>query len=112
MAKKLRLFGAKAVVTGAADGIGEAIARTLMKHGAEVLAVDAPNSGVDSQFESVRGITGIVVDTQAADAASRVADAARSQFGQMDIVVCDVKPRVIEIFLWRRNCVFLVRKRW
>lgn len=95
MAKKLRLFGAKAVVTAAADGIGEAIARTLMKHGAEVLAVDAPNSGVDSQFESVRGITGVVVDAQAADAASQVADAARSQFGKLDIVVCDVEPRVI-----------------
>ena len=94
MARKLRLFGEKAVVTAAADGIGEAIARTLIKHGAEVLAVDTPNSGVDSQFKSVRGITGMVVDLQAADAASQVADVAKSQFGQMDIVVCDMNPRV------------------
>ncbi len=95
MAKKLRLIGSKALVTAAATGgIGEAIARTLMKHGAEVLAVDAPNSGVDTQFKSVRGITGMVVDVQAADAASQVADAARSHFEQMDIVVCDVHAPV------------------
>ena len=40
MADALRLFGLRAVVTGADSGIGEAIARTLAKHGAEVLAVD------------------------------------------------------------------------
>ena len=39
MADALRLFGLRAVVTGADSGIGEAIARTLAKHGAEVLAV-------------------------------------------------------------------------
>ena len=44
MSSALRLFGLKAVVTDAGSGIGEAIARTLVKHGAKVLAVDAPSS--------------------------------------------------------------------
>ena len=39
MAEPLRLYGLKALVTSAGDGVGEAVARTLVKHGAEVLAV-------------------------------------------------------------------------
>ncbi len=94
MADELRLFGLKAIVTGASGGIGEAIARTLIKQGADVLAIDSPNSGVDSQFKSVRGIKGIVVDIHAADAASQIAEAANSEFGHVDIVICNVTPRV------------------
>jgi NAD(P)-dependent dehydrogenase (short-subunit alcohol dehydrogenase family) len=94
MADELRLFGLKAIVTGASGGIGEAIARTLIKQGADVLAIDSPNSGVDSQFKSVRGIKGIVVDIHAADAASQIAEAASSEFGHVDIVICNVTPRV------------------
>lgn len=94
MAEGLRLFGLKAVVTGASGGIGEAIARTLIKHGADVLAIDAPNSGVDSQFDSVRGIKGHVVDIHAADAATKIAEAASSEFGHVDIVICNVSPRI------------------
>jgi len=94
MADERRLFGLKAVVTGASGGIGEAIARTLIKQGADVLAIDSPNSGVDSHFKSVRGIKGIVVDIHAADAASQIADAASSEFGHLDIVICNVTPRV------------------
>ncbi len=94
MADEMRLFGLKAIVTGASGGIGEAIARTLIKQGADVLAIDSPNTGVDSQFKSVRGIKGIVVDIHAADAASQIAEAASSEFGHVDIVVCNVTPRV------------------
>lgn len=94
MADELRLFGLKAVVTGASGGIGEAIARTLIKQGADVLAIDSPNSGVDSQFKSVRGIKGAVVDIHAADAASQIAEAASAEFGHLDIVICNVTPRV------------------
>ena len=46
MAEPLRLYGLKALVTSGASGIGEAVARTLVKHGADVLAVDGVNSGV------------------------------------------------------------------
>lgn len=56
MSEPLRLYGLKALVTSAAEGIGEAIARTLVKHGATVLAVDMPQSGVEQQFTGVKGI--------------------------------------------------------
>ena len=62
MANALRLFGLRAIVTGAASGVGEAIVRTLIKHGAEVLAVDSANSGIETHFNSVRGVQGAVVD--------------------------------------------------
>jgi len=94
MGDELRLFGLKAVVTGASGGIGEAIARTLIKQGADVLAIDSPNSGVDSQFKSVRGIKGAVIDIHAADAASQISELASSEFGHVDIVICNVTPRV------------------
>lgn len=51
-----RLYGLKALVTSAAEGIGEAVSRTLVKHGATVLAVDSPHSGVEQQFAGVKGI--------------------------------------------------------
>jgi len=94
MADELRLFGLKAIVTDASGGIGEAIARTLVKQGADVLAFDSPNSGVDTHFKSVRGIKGTVIDIHATDAASQIADAASSEFGHLDIVICNVTPRV------------------
>ncbi len=94
MSDERRLFGLRAVVTSASGGIGEAIARTLIKHGADVLAIDSPNSGIESQFKSLRGITGAVIDLHSAEAASQIAEAASSQFGDVDILVCNVTPRV------------------
>ena len=94
MAEPLRLYGLKAVVTGAASGIGEAIARTLIKHGAEVLAIDSPNSAVATQFDAVRGITGVPIDMLAADAAGQIADAVDTELGNLDILICNVMPPV------------------
>ena len=83
----MRLFGLKAIVTGAANGIGEAIARTFVKHGADVLSVDSPDSGIETLFSSVRGITGFAVDLTDADSAKQIMDAASSSLGALDIVV-------------------------
>lgn len=83
----MRLFGLKAIVTGAANGIGEAVARTFIKHGAEVLSVDAPESGIETLFSSVRGITGFAADLSDPDAAKKIMVAAESTLGALDIVV-------------------------
>jgi 3-oxoacyl-[acyl-carrier protein] reductase len=89
MANALRLFGLRAVVTGASGGIGEAIVRTLVKHGAEVLAVDSANSGIETHFNSVRGVHGAVVDINAPDFATKLEDLASTELGVVDIVVCN-----------------------
>lgn len=89
MANALRLFGLRAVVTGAASGIGEAIVRTLIKHGAEVLAVDSSNSGIETHFKSVRGVHGAVADLNAPDVATRLSELASSELGVVDIIICN-----------------------
>ena len=89
MADAKRLFGLKAVVTGGASGIGEAIVRILVKQGAEVLAVDSANTNIETHFKSVRGARGVVVDLKAADAASRLASVASDELGVVDIVICN-----------------------
>ena len=58
MAEALRLYGMKALVTGAAGGIGEAVARTLIKHGAEVLAVLAVAAILTFPFVAIGLATG------------------------------------------------------
>ena len=83
----MRLFGLKAIVTGAANGIGEAIARTFVKHGAHVLSVDAPDSGIETMFSSVRGITGFAADLTNAESTGQIMEAASSSLGALDIVV-------------------------
>jgi NAD(P)-dependent dehydrogenase (short-subunit alcohol dehydrogenase family) len=83
----MRLFGLKAIVTGAANGIGEAIARTFVKHGAQVLSVDAPDTGIETLFSSVRGISGFAVDLTNAESTNRIMEAASSTLGALDIVV-------------------------
>ncbi len=89
MANALRLFGLRAVVSGAASGIGEAIVRTLIKHGAEVLAIDSSNSGIETHFKSVRGVHGAAVDLNAPDVAAQISSLASTQLGVVDIVICN-----------------------
>ncbi len=83
----MRLFGLKAIVTGAANGIGEAIARTFVKHGAHVLSVDGPDSGIETLFSSVRGISGFAADLMDPESAGQIMQAASSSLGALDIVV-------------------------
>ena len=90
MADALRLFGLRAVVTSAGSGIGEAIVRTLVKHGAEVLAIDSLNSGIETHFKGVRGVRGCAIDIYALDAATKVGELAASELGVVDIVICNL----------------------
>jgi len=87
MAEPLRLYGMKALVTSAAGGVGEAVARTLIKHGAEVLAVDDPNSGVEQHFASVRGIHGLATEFNDPDRIPALVEEAADKLGALDILV-------------------------
>lgn len=87
MAETLRLYGMKALVTSAAGGIGEAVARTLVKHGAEVLAVDSPSSGVEQHFGSVRGIHGLATDFGDPDRIPALVEEAVAKLGALDILI-------------------------
>lgn len=87
MADRQRLFGLKAIVTGGAGGIGEAIARTFAKHGAEVLAVDLPTTTIETHYNKVSNVTGVALDITSEDAPRDLMVAAKTQMGTLDILV-------------------------
>lgn len=89
MGEPLRLYGLNALVLNAADGIGEAIARTLVKHGANVIAADTANSGVEQHFRSVNGVTGQVANLTDVDSLGKLVGDAADKLGSLDILVND-----------------------
>ena len=82
-----RLLGLRAIVTGANEGIGEAIARLFAQQQAEVLAVDLPESGIESTFRSVNGITGFGCDVTGDEAPATIMGVAKELLGGLDILV-------------------------
>lgn len=90
MADPARLYGLNALVLNTAGGIGEAIARTLVKHGADVVAVGAANSGVEQHYANVKGITGITARLTDIDSVPEIIERAISSLSSLDIVVTDV----------------------
>ena len=89
MGDPLRLYGLNALVTNAGSGVGEAVARTLMKHGASVLAVDNANSGVEQLFKSVKGVNGHSEAYTDAGRLPALIEYAVEQLGGIDILVTD-----------------------
>ena len=87
MSDALRLFGTRAIVTAAADGIGEAIVRIFAKQGAEVIAVDKADSGIENQFRTLRTVTPVKNSLSDPQSFSDVVDRAVDQFGGLDVII-------------------------
>ncbi|MBT6273007.1 MAG: SDR family oxidoreductase [Chromatiales bacterium] len=82
----MRLQDRRAIVSGAASGIGRATARLFAKEGAQVLAIDRPGAGLEEQFDSDASIFALAQDISAPDAGSRIVAAAMEQLGGIDIL--------------------------
>jgi 3-oxoacyl-[acyl-carrier protein] reductase len=79
------LAGKRALVTGASRGIGEAIATTLRRDGAELVLLDVPALGEDLRKVADRlGAETIELDITEADAPKRIAERLG---GGVDVVV-------------------------
>jgi NAD(P)-dependent dehydrogenase (short-subunit alcohol dehydrogenase family) len=88
------LDGKVAVITGAASGIGRAIAQSLARRGTQIVAVDIDAGGVATVAAELREL-GVNVAPRTADigdakAFDGIRDAALERFGTVDIVVNNV----------------------
>ncbi|MET9495462.1 3-oxoacyl-ACP reductase [Streptomyces sp. NPDC006552] len=79
------LAGRTALVTGAARGIGEAVAETLVRDGAQVVLLDVPSARADLDRVAERlGGRALPLDITAGDAGEHIADFTS---GGLDVVV-------------------------
>lgn len=97
------LDGQVAVVTGAAQGIGRAIAERLAGEGARVLIADLDGAKAEAAAAGLAGqgeqAAGIALDVADPDAGMRLTQAALDRFGRLDILVNNAG--------WSRNQPFL-----
>ncbi|SFO14119.1 3-oxoacyl-[acyl-carrier protein] reductase [Pseudonocardia ammonioxydans] len=87
-AEERPLAGRTAVVTGAARGIGAAVADTLARDGATIVAVDVPAAGEGLAATANRtGGTALQLDITADDAPERLLRHLAERHGGVDLVV-------------------------
>ena len=101
--KAMDLEDRVAIVTGAASGIGKAIAIRLGALGAKVVAADIDEAGATATATDIEAAGGAAMGVRAdvtsiADARATVA-AARERFGRLDILVNNAGWDRVEFFL-------------
>jgi meso-butanediol dehydrogenase/(S,S)-butanediol dehydrogenase/diacetyl reductase len=86
-----RFAGKVVIVTGAAGGIGSAIAERFLSEGASVLAADIAAEGLErfvARHAAATGrIAGQLTDVSDADSVQAMVDAAVAKFGRLDTLV-------------------------
>jgi NAD(P)-dependent dehydrogenase (short-subunit alcohol dehydrogenase family) len=90
------LDGRAGVVTGAAQGIGRALAEGLAAAGAQVALLDRQEDEVRAAAEELDGASAHAADITDADAVRAAIDDAVAQHGRLDFLVNNAGVRLIE----------------
>ena len=97
-----RLKGNVAIVTGAAKGIGRAIAERLARDGANLVLADIDGSELKNSTEKLqaRGIqvVSLVGDLSEQNVAKDTVELAVDQFGRLDILINNAGGGIIKAF--------------
>jgi NAD(P)-dependent dehydrogenase (short-subunit alcohol dehydrogenase family) len=83
----MRLQGRKAIVTGAASGIGRACATLFAENGAAVLAVDRPGTDLAGTAKANGNIRTLEADIAVAGAPAKIVAHAVKELGGLDILM-------------------------
>jgi len=81
------LTGQTAIVTGAATGIGEAIARRLSAAGASVAVADIDEAAAAATAAQIPNAFPVHIDITSADSVKKAVDAVVAKFGTINILV-------------------------
>lgn len=85
----MKLQGRVAIVTGAAQGIGRAIAEKLAAEGATVVIADINAAGGEKAASEIPGAVAIATDVAKEDDVTRLVAETVGRFGKIDILVND-----------------------
>jgi NAD(P)-dependent dehydrogenase (short-subunit alcohol dehydrogenase family) len=108
------LSGRAAVVTGAASGLGRAIAVGFAQHGASVAVLDINRPGADETASQITATGGTAIaiecDVNSEDAVKQAFEIARAELGSIEILVNDAfaaqvraKPEDYPLDAWEQG---------
>jgi 3-oxoacyl-[acyl-carrier protein] reductase len=106
-----RFSGRAAVVTGAANGIGRAIAERFLRDGASVIVADLEDAGLDeatSKLSEIGRVEGVVCDVSKREQVREAVERCARVFGRLDVMAANagtadvVSLLEIEDPAWRR----------
>jgi len=93
------LEGKVAIITGAASGLGKAIAELYAKHGARVAIADINQQAADQAAAEINAAggtaIGIAMDVTNEDAVNTGTDKVVAQFGALDILVSNAGVQIV-----------------